>query len=62
MLECKPVPTPIEPGYKSTKLSDETPTGKVRFQRLVGKLIYLSHMRLDIGYATSFISQYMHTH
>ena len=36
------------------------PTDKVRYQRLVGKFIYLSHTRLDIAYAVSVVSQFMH--
>ena len=30
------------------------------YQRLVGKLIYLSHARPDIAYAVSVVSQFMH--
>ncbi|XP_037493866.1 secreted RxLR effector protein 161-like [Jatropha curcas] len=30
------------------------------YQRLVGKLIYLSHTRLDIAYAIRVVSQFMH--
>ena len=36
------------------------PADKVRYQRIVGKLIYLSHTRPDIAYAVSVISQFMH--
>ncbi|XP_022033118.1 secreted RxLR effector protein 161-like [Helianthus annuus] len=36
------------------------PTNKERYQRLVGKLIYLSHTRPDIAYAVSVVSQFMH--
>ena len=31
-----------------------------RYQLLVGKLIYLSHARLDIAYVVSVVSQFMH--
>ena len=34
---------------------------KGRCQRLVGKLIYLSHIRLNIAFAISVVSQYMHS-
>ena len=33
---------------------------KAQYQRLVGKLIYLSHTRPDIAYAVSVVSQFMH--
>lgn len=32
-----------------------------RYQRLVGKLIYLSHTRPDISFIVSVISQFMHS-
>ena len=32
---------------------------KGRYQRLVGKLIYLSHTRPDIGFSVSMVSQFM---
>lgn len=31
-----------------------------RYQRLVGKLIYLAHTRLDLAYAPSIVNQFMH--
>ena len=40
---------------------DQVPTDKERYQRLVGKLIYLSHTRPDIAYAVSVVSQFMHS-
>ena len=33
--------------------------GRYRYQRLVGKLIYLSHTRPDIGFSVSMVSQFM---
>lgn len=36
-----------------------TPVDKGRYQRLVGKLIYLSHTRPDISFAVSMVSQFM---
>ncbi|XP_050368949.1 uncharacterized protein LOC126787056 [Argentina anserina] len=39
---------------------DQVPTDKTRYQRLVGRLIYLSHTRPDVAYAVSIVSQFMH--
>lgn len=60
MLECQPVNTPIEQNHGLTILSNKTPTNKERYQRLVGRLIYLSHTRPDIAYAVSVVSRFMH--
>ncbi|XP_028106835.1 uncharacterized protein LOC114305899 [Camellia sinensis] len=40
--------------------NDAAPTNQARYQRLVGKLIYLSHTRPDIAYAVGVTSQFMH--
>ncbi|RVX15345.1 Retrovirus-related Pol polyprotein from transposon TNT 1-94 [Vitis vinifera] len=53
MLGCKPVDTPMDPIGKIDKDNDSHPTDKDRYQRLVGKLIYLTHTRPDIGFAVS---------
>ncbi|XP_061343024.1 uncharacterized protein LOC133289168 [Gastrolobium bilobum] len=34
--------------------------GSLKYQRLVGRLIYLSHTRSDIAYAVSVVSRFMH--
>ncbi|XP_059669567.1 uncharacterized mitochondrial protein AtMg00810-like [Cornus florida] len=60
ILACKPVETPIEMNHKLGKSVDQVPTDKGRYQRLVGRLIYLSHTRPDITYAVSVLSQFMH--
>ncbi|KAM7488896.1 hypothetical protein LguiB_026380 [Lonicera macranthoides] len=61
MSGCKPSDTPIELGTKLGDVKDGVPVETRRYQRLVGKLIYLSHMRLDIAFAVSMVSQFMHS-
>ena len=60
LLECKPVDIPIVQNHKLGEYVDQVPAYKQRYQWLVGKLIYLSHTRPDIGYAVSVVSQFMH--
>ena len=43
MLGCKLADTPMESTYKIGLKEDSPPVDKGRYQRLVGKLIYLSH-------------------
>ena len=57
---CEPVNTPIEVNHGMSIYHDQIPTNKERYQRLVGKLIYLTHTRPDIFYAVSMVIQFMH--
>ncbi|KAJ0535497.1 putative RNA-directed DNA polymerase [Helianthus annuus] len=63
-LGCKPVNTPIEQSSIVTSKIDKS-TQLLRnvtgFQKLIGKLIYLSLTRPDISYTVQFLSQFMHT-
>ena len=59
MLGCKSVETPLDPTSKSELEEDSPLTDKGRFQRLVGKLIYLAHTRPDIGFAIGLVSRFM---
>ena len=61
MLACKPIDTPMEMNHKLGQTEDQKATDKGCYQRLVGKLIYLSHTRPDIAYAVSVVSQFMHS-
>ena len=60
LLDCKPTNTLIIPNHKLGEYSNQVPTDKGRYQRLVGKLIYLSYTRPDIAYAVNMVSQFMH--
>nr|GEX54076.1 putative reverse transcriptase, RNA-dependent DNA polymerase [Tanacetum cinerariifolium] len=60
MINCKPADTPMMVNQKlfmekKAKLADRN-----RYQRLVGKLIYLSHTRPDIAHAVGVVSRFMH--
>ncbi|XP_019422988.1 PREDICTED: uncharacterized protein LOC109332461 [Lupinus angustifolius] len=60
LLNCKPIDTPMVQNHKLGVYANQVPTNKERYQKLVGKLIYLSHTRPDIAYAISILSQFMH--
>ena len=59
MLGCKPSDTPIK--ARNGMESDGKPVDREKYQRLVGRLIYLSHTRPDIAFAVSVVSQCMHS-
>lgn len=59
ILGCKVANTPIE--QIKWREDESPPAEKDRYQRLVGELIYLSHIRLDIGFAVSLASRYRST-
>ncbi|KAL5776979.1 hypothetical protein ACOSP7_009905 [Xanthoceras sorbifolium] len=59
MLDCKPADTPMDFTNKLRSIQDSAPIEKGRYQRLVGKLIYLSHTRPNIAFSVSAVSQYM---
>ncbi|CAN6711055.1 unnamed protein product [Malus baccata var. baccata] len=54
MLGCKPVDTPIVEKHYLGIYPDQEPVDKGRYQRLVGRLIYLAH-------TLSVVSQFMHS-
>lgn len=61
LLGCKAAETPIEPNLKLEPAKTEKVINREQYQRLVGKLLYLSHTRPDIAFATSVVSQFMHS-
>lgn len=59
MLGCRPADSPMETNHHLRNGIGEV-VDRERYQRLVVRLIYLSHTRPDIAYAVSAVSQYMH--
>nr|GEU36115.1 ribonuclease H-like domain-containing protein [Tanacetum cinerariifolium] len=64
LLGCKPVSTMMEPNsvlpYIPTK-DDPLLDNITGYQKLLGKLIYLTHARPDIAYLIHCLAQYMHS-
>ncbi|GKA75309.1 ribonuclease H-like domain-containing protein [Tanacetum coccineum] len=64
LLSCKPVSTPMKPNsilpYIATK-DDPLLDNITCYQKLLGKLIYLTHTRPDIAYFVHCLAQYMHS-
>ncbi|RVX14701.1 Retrovirus-related Pol polyprotein from transposon RE2 [Vitis vinifera] len=61
LLGCKATETPIKLNLKLQLASPVEMIDKEKYQRLVGRLIYLSHTRPDIAFAVSMVSQFMHS-
>lgn len=59
IMGCKSAESPIESNHK-LQAGSGTSIDIGRYQRLVGRLIYLSHTSPDIAYAVSLVNQYMH--
>ncbi|GKG25708.1 ribonuclease H-like domain-containing protein, partial [Tanacetum coccineum] len=63
MLACKPAKTPMMSKFSiSNEATDVDPLldNIVDYQKLRGKLIYLTNTMLDISYAVHCLSQFMH--
>ncbi|XP_071738757.1 uncharacterized mitochondrial protein AtMg00810-like [Rutidosis leptorrhynchoides] len=63
LLGSKPCQTPIEPNvrFDDNNVNDLPLTNITQYQRLVGKLIYLTLTRPDISYSVHVLSQFMHS-
>ncbi|KAK8954800.1 hypothetical protein KSP39_PZI002048 [Platanthera zijinensis] len=60
LLGCSPVSTPMDPNHRLHAESGDPLPDQGRYQRLVGRLIYLTNTRPDISFAVSVVSQFMH--
>ena len=61
MSGSRAVDTPINPNKKLGDGKEGDMVNTTRYQKLVGKLIYLSHTRPDIAFAMSLVSQFMYS-
>ena len=60
VMGSKPADTPMNSNVKLEIKNDEDLVDKGWYQRLVGKLIYISHTRPNITFVVSCVSQFMH--
>ena len=59
--QCRVSNTPIKVNHRLT-LDDKDPRiENTSYQKLIGKLLYLSHTRPDICYTVNVLSQFMHS-
>lgn len=60
MIGCKPATSPMDPKQSLHEIEDDLLPDPHTYQRLVGRLIYLTLTRPDIAFAVSMVSQFMH--
>ena len=60
MVDRKPTETPIVVNHGLQIIKGEKLADRGQYQRMVGKLIYLSQTRPDIAYAIGVVSRFMH--
>lgn len=59
MIGCKLVETFMDPNTKLGARNDGVVVDNERYQRLVEKLIYLTHTCLNVSFVVSLVSQFM---
>jgi hypothetical protein len=61
MLRCKATDNPIKVNVKLGEDSESPLVDKGRYQRLIGRSIYLSHTLPNIAYVVSVVNQFIHS-
>lgn len=60
LIDCKPLPTPVCPGHQLSRYSGSPLSDPFQYRSTVGALQYLVLTRLEIAYAVSKVSQFLH--
>lgn len=60
MMDAKPLQLPMDPNLKLTPDKGDILPSPTAYQRLLGKLIYLTITRPDIAFSVQLLSQHMH--
>ena len=60
MLDYKPAEIPIVVNHSLQTVEGAEPANREQYQKLVGKLIYLSDTRPDIAYVVWIVRRFMH--
>ena len=60
LLHCRPLKLPMDSHLKLTTDAGEALSSAEPYQKLIGKLIYLTITRPDIAYTVHVLSQFMH--
>lgn len=58
-IVCKLVNNPLDPSIQLDNSKDVV-VDKIMHKRLLRRLIYLSHVKPDVAYAASTVSQFIH--
>ncbi|KAK8954463.1 hypothetical protein KSP39_PZI002722 [Platanthera zijinensis] len=61
LLGCRPARTPMDTNHRLHAESGDPLPDPSQYQRLVGRLIYLTNTRPDISFSVGVLSQFMHS-
>jgi hypothetical protein len=59
LSDCNPCKSPLPAGLKLSKETKIPPINQTLYRRMVGKLLFLTIIRVDIAYAVNLVSRYM---
>ncbi|CAA7031042.1 unnamed protein product [Microthlaspi erraticum] len=59
LLGCQPVTTPMVQNHNLAKDEGDYYNDPLRYRRLVGRLVYLTHTRPELSYAVHMLAQFM---